>query len=1071
MTARHVMILASAGSGKTYALTNRFVGLLAEGAPPERIVALTFTRKAAGEFFDEILNKLGRAARDEVFAARLAQDLGRPGLGPAVFLRLLREVIDAMHRLRLGTLDSFFARITRAFPFELGLAGEFEVLQEHAAAVERRRVLRRIFARSSGGLDEAQREFVEAFKRATFGTEEKRLAARLDAFIDEHQEAFLSAPMSALWGDLERIWPEGCPWTNATPPLNDAVAALRALLARRGLPDKQLARWDAFFAALPEWAAGAPLPAPVEYVVKNTFAAWDAVQRGAAEIVIERRKLALGPDECVALAAIVKHIVCAELTRRLEATRGIHAVLRGYEAVYDETVRRSGKLTFADVLRLLVPDTSGLVLSRAVDADGTRAENRLLIDFRLDAQFDHWLLDEFQDTSFGQWSVLRNLIDEVVQDPTGARSFFCVGDVKQAIYAWRDGDPRLLREIFEHYNRAAPGAIAEEHLVASYRSGPDVIAMVNAVFGASAAIAHLFPGGASATWNREWRTHSTARPKLGGHATWLHGIDEEERFALTVRILQEIAPVERGLTCAVLTQTNATATALADYLRREGGLPAMADSDLHVCTDNPLGSALLAVVKAAAHPGDTLAWEHAIMTPLRVVLAAEGIHAPEQLTLRLLGQIHADGFERTLEFWVRAAERVLAPHDEFTRERGQQLVAAGAQFDATGSRDVAEFVAFMERHTLRDADSAGVVRVMTIHKSKGLGFDVVLLPDLEGQRLDQRRGGLAVQRSAERVVEWVVELPPKLFYAQDERLSAHVHAAEAESAYEALSLLYVAMTRAKRAMYLITKPVGTSESRNYPKLLTTALGGEVGTVTIGRLSCPGTWASGDPAWFEPIVATEELRSEHAAILTHAELAHAGWPRVPRRTSRRPSAQKVGIVLGAQLFSLEGSAGLDFGTDVHELLKEVEWASAELVAAHATAWPKRGLDRVATHQAIVCLEAPALAHVWRRPPAGEVWRERPFEIVLGDAWVTGVFDRVIVECDANDGSRPAAARVFDFKSDAVESEADIQEALARHRSQLNLYREVAAVLTGLPLGQVTCELVFTRLARSVVVPPV
>ena len=65
----HQMILASAGSGKTYALTNRFVQLLAGGAAPERIVALTFTRKAAGEFFDEILNKLARAASD---AARRA---------------------------------------------------------------------------------------------------------------------------------------------------------------------------------------------------------------------------------------------------------------------------------------------------------------------------------------------------------------------------------------------------------------------------------------------------------------------------------------------------------------------------------------------------------------------------------------------------------------------------------------------------------------------------------------------------------------------------------------------------------------------------------------------------------------------------------------------------------------------------------------------------------------------------------------------------------------------------------------------------------------------------------------
>ena len=72
VTLEHRMILASAGTGKTYALTNRFVQLLAAGAPPERIVALTFTRKAAGEFFDEILGKLARAASDAGEATRLA---------------------------------------------------------------------------------------------------------------------------------------------------------------------------------------------------------------------------------------------------------------------------------------------------------------------------------------------------------------------------------------------------------------------------------------------------------------------------------------------------------------------------------------------------------------------------------------------------------------------------------------------------------------------------------------------------------------------------------------------------------------------------------------------------------------------------------------------------------------------------------------------------------------------------------------------------------------------------------------------------------------------------------------
>src|SRR5215204_1899774 len=84
----HVMILASAGSGKTFALTNRFVELLARGAAPDRVVALTFTRKAAGEFFDEILNKLARAANDPIAATKLAHDIDAPDLGDADFLRM-----------------------------------------------------------------------------------------------------------------------------------------------------------------------------------------------------------------------------------------------------------------------------------------------------------------------------------------------------------------------------------------------------------------------------------------------------------------------------------------------------------------------------------------------------------------------------------------------------------------------------------------------------------------------------------------------------------------------------------------------------------------------------------------------------------------------------------------------------------------------------------------------------------------------------------------------------------------------------------------------------------------------
>ena len=127
-------------------------------------------------------------------------------------------------------------------------------------------------------------------------------------------------------------------------------------------------------------------------------------------------------------------------------------------------------------------------LSQKADGDA-----RLYIDWRLDARIDHWLLDEFQDTSQVQWSVLRNLVDEAVQDPGGTRSFFYVGDAKQAIYNWRGGDSRLFREIFRHYNAAVPDTIGVERLDRSYRSGGAVIAMVNRVLGDGAALGRLLP--------------------------------------------------------------------------------------------------------------------------------------------------------------------------------------------------------------------------------------------------------------------------------------------------------------------------------------------------------------------------------------------------------------------------------------------------------------------------------------------------------------------------------------------------------------------------------------------------
>ena len=1049
----HKMILASAGSGKTYALTNRFVQLLACGAPPERIVALTFTRKAAGEFFDEILNKLARAALDPKEAARIGADIGEPRLGPADFLKMLRAMVGAMHRLSLGTLDSFFARVVRAFPLELGLGGDFEILQEHSMQLERQRVLRQLFARTGGELDDAQKGFIEAFKRATFGAEEKRLSARLDRFIDEHQDLFLNAPDGEAWGNPKRIWPEGSPWLEKAGDTQGAAGVLRRWA--EGANEKQQKRWIDFLEAFDAWAPGAVLTKPMEYLLPKVLEVWTVLGQEPVELVIERKKQTLPPEIGAALKVLVLAVFGGELTRRLEITRGIHTVLSGYEAVYHDLVRRAGKLTFADVQRLLMPESGAPRLA----AGGAAEDGRLFVDWRLDAKYDHWLLDEFQDTSHGQWSVLRNLIDEAVQDPEGRRSLFYVGDVKQAIYAWRGGDPRLFREIFDHYNEVAPGTIEEGRLDESWRSGPAIVSMVNRVFGNAAALARLVPGPAAERWTREWRDHVSAKPQLGGQVAWLHGEDDEARVALTLRLLMEIEPLERGLSVAVLVQSNDAATWLADYLRREGGLPAVAASDLHVCMDNPLTTAVLALLQAAAHPGDRFAWEHVRMTPLAGLIP----ESPEALTSEVLRQVHEAGFARTVETWLRKLDPVMAADDAFTRERARQLTEAAQRFDETGSRDVAEFVQFAERHVVRDAETAAVVRVMTIHKSKGLGFDVVVLPDLEGNSLaTRRRDGLAVQRTPEHAVEWVLDLPPTLFHERDPVLAAHVEEAKADAAYEKLCLFYVATTRAKRAMYLITKPVGEkSVSANFPRLLTETLGtaGLAGVAKVGEWTCDAAFAEGDPEWFKAVSFVEESTWAAQGSAKIQGLADAVG--VVRHPARTPSGTKAGVVSGAALFGAASAGAASFGTAVHQAFAAVEWGG--VTAGVLAAWKTAGLGEAVVAEARACLDAPGLAGVFARAPGAEVWRERSFEIVLEGAWITGVFDRVVLTRDAE--GRVTEVTVYDFKTDRAGPD-DAGQVVSRYTGQMRIYRQAAARLTGLPEERVRCVLVLTALRRAV-----
>jgi ATP-dependent exoDNAse (exonuclease V) beta subunit len=287
------------------------------------------------------------------------------------------------------------------------------------------------------------------------------------------------------------------------------------------------------------------------------------------------------------------------------------------------------------------------------------------------------------------------------------------------------------------------------------------------------------------------------------------------------------------------------------------------------------------------------------------------------------------------------------------------------------------------------------------------------------------------------------------FYAQDKTLRRYVEKAEAEAGYEALSLLYVALTRAKRAMYVLTKSPGKSESRNYPRLLASTLGDE-------------PWSEGDARWYEqcPPVTSPEIEST-ATI----ELLPATTNRVPRRVARRPSGEKGGMVAAVQLLALGGGTGSasDYGTEVHALLAQVE-RGPEVPSA---AWRADGVSPAAIEEAIACVQDRGLANIWSPPASAEIRREQAFEIVLDGAWVSGVFDRVIVNRGPDGKVRDVT--VCDFKTDRVTDETMTAESVRQHETQMNLYRRVAAALWRVPPATVNCDLVFTYRRQKVRVP--
>ena len=574
----NVLIEASAGTGKTQALAERLIALLKEGIEPQEIVALTFSRAAAGEIFERFVTLLAKQA-EEVVAGTGSEEGSRLPchLSP---ISLLRKVIATQHLSQIGTLDSFLMKIVRAFPLELGLNGELEMLDDFEAKSERAKISFSILRRTDAKI---KKNFVAAFALAMNHEDVRSFVESYRNFIGDWHEKVAALPAESAWGDPTPIWGGPKAFTGITE--KELAASADAIAGFE--PAKQ---WTEFA----EWVRNFRGSFSGVKGIAKKLLELDGVFEGATvEFAFNRKQYAYGGDEAAAIRTALMCVFGYVVRMKLELAKGVYTLISAFEKEYDAKVRRKGRLVFADIPRLIA------------ELDES---DRLALEYRMDARIRAWALDEFQDTSREQWKALWNLIDEAKQ--SDEKSLFVVGDTKQAIYGWRNGDVSIFEK--EHDS----GAYELGELVKTYRSGSAIVEAVNKVFA----------GGRLCADYPAWKCpeHVSAKPEMTSFVQTVEagGPYMDDFVEPVYNALKAADPVRRGKTAAVLVRNNTFGQLLCDELKRRGIKDVVWEGEKKV-----LGTVALAgfidLVQLAEHPGDMLTYRHFLKTPLAELVEAK----------------------------------------------------------------------------------------------------------------------------------------------------------------------------------------------------------------------------------------------------------------------------------------------------------------------------------------------------------------------------------------------------------------------------------------------------------------
>ncbi len=1102
---RSVWVTANAGTGKTRVLADRVLRLLLEGAEPESILCITFTKAAATEMVARIERRLAAwaTASDEEDLAREIEDLTGATPDPqrvATARRLFTRVLDLPRGLGVMTIHAFCGTLLRRFPLEAEVAPHFETIDERTAA--------ELMAEAREAVLAAARDATTPLGRAveilTVTLAETTLVEALSEIMGQRVRLLRTVERhGGIAGLLDSIddalgAPRGVtPHQLVERACADGVYDARALvdaandLVRGSATDQDRGR------RVLAWLNAAPddrvrlFETHCRCFLK---ADGDGLARLATKQVPEIAVRALVAEQARLLAVRddLKRLQIALRTRAL-LIAGL-AVVEAYEA----RKRREAALDYNDLIErtrrlLAAPGQAQWVL------------------YKLDQRIDHVLVDEAQDTSPEQWEIVERLTAEFFAGKGSAqrpRTVFVVGDEKQSIYSFQGADLGNLRRVRARLEGAAQGAGAPLHAEAleiSFRSVPAVLRLVDGVLAEPEAQAGVVEG--SAVLRHEtsrvdeaglvelwplaqpaeaeadpepWALPDLPRPSDDPAKRVATAIAQTVQGWLQAREILESAgrPIRAGDVLILLSRRGAMQELLIRTLKRTG-VP-VAGADRLALTDHIAVKDLMALGRALLLPEDDLTFACLLKSPL-VGLDEEALFelAWNRGASSLIERLRAGAAARPERFGV-AYERIrgwlqradfMPPFELFCRvlgeERGRERLLARLGPDAAEPIEafLGQALAYEQGHPSslegfmhwldlgdqqlkRDPEQAAdAVRVVTVHGAKGLEAPIVILADA-GPQGRPPSGRLLWHQG--------LELPfwraPK---AERDPLTEEAARNEADRLAEERSrLLYVALTRARDRLYV----AGWQSKREgkdacWHQIVGRSMAGLSGVVTEERALGPElsgevlSLRSGTPA---DLLAGSDVQQEAEGALPSWALQPAGPETVPPRPlapSRLGDEPPVASPVGP-----DAARRARVGILVHKLLELLPEAAASERSALAEAWLARTAPELSAverdalvRQVLQVIERPDLASIFGPGSLAE----QSIAGLVGGVAISGQIDRLAVG--------PDTVIAVDFKSG--------RGAPARPEAIPRLYvRQMAAyraLLTALyPDRAIRCGLVWT-----------